>query len=342
MDKKHQKTNLFLINKSYKKRFFLALFGSILLFSCHFKQEKSTQETSGKINSVSIIIDDQLWNGEIGDSIRNKFAAPVFGLPQEEPIFTINQYPVKLLEGFMNNSRNIIVIKKEPKSRYELLENEFSKPQNVFHISGKTVIEIIDTIEKKAPSIIQKIKQTEISEIQKTNKKSLLSPQKVFSKFKISIDIPSTYKYVMRRNKFIWIKREITSGSTSVLIYQIPITAFKNRNTVTNNIVKIRDSIGNLYIHGTTHNTKMITENSYAPYSLKTTLNDNITYETKGNWEMKNDFMSGPFINYCMIDKLQNRVLVLEGFCYAPSKEKRDLMIELEAILKSVKTPNNK
>jgi hypothetical protein len=29
---------------------------------------------------------DQLWN-EVGDSIRNKFASPVLGLPQEEPIF---------------------------------------------------------------------------------------------------------------------------------------------------------------------------------------------------------------------------------------------------------------
>jgi hypothetical protein len=42
--------------------------------------------------------------------------------------------------------------------------------------------------------------------------------------------------------------------------------------------------------------------------------------------------MSGPFINYAIIDKENNRVLVLEGFCYSPSKEKRDLMLELEAI----------
>ena len=44
-------------------------------------------------------IDDNLWNGEIGDSIRKKFAAPVDGLPQEEPLFTLNQYPTKVFEG---------------------------------------------------------------------------------------------------------------------------------------------------------------------------------------------------------------------------------------------------
>jgi hypothetical protein len=46
--------------------------------------------------------------------------------------------------------------------------------------------------------------------------------------------------------------------------------------------------------------------------------------------------MSGPFINYAIIDADYNRILVLEGFCYAPSKDKRDLMHELEAIIKSV------
>lgn len=321
--------------KSYKIFYLLALFSSLLLLSCDFNSKKTAIETSAKINSLSVIIDDQLWNGEIGDTIRNKFAAPVFGLPQEEPIFTINQFPVKLLEGFMNNARNIIVIKKETKSRYEIIENEFSKPQNVIHISGKTVLEILDTIQKNAPQIIQKIKQTEILEIQKQNQKAVLDPKKIIDKFRIKVAIPQSYKYVMRKNKFIWIKKEITSGSNSLLIYQIPIQDIINSNTVTNNIVKIRDSIGQLYVHGTASNTKMITEDSYSPYSSKIKIGSKIAFETKGTWEMKNDFMSGPFISYSFVDFPRNRVIVIEGFCYAPSKEKRDLMMELEAIIKS-------
>jgi hypothetical protein len=46
--------------------------------------------------------------------------------------------------------------------------------------------------------------------------------------------------------------------------------------------------------------------------------------------------MSGPFINYTIIDSKNKRILVLEGFCYDPSKEKRDLMFELESIIKSI------
>ena len=52
---------------------------------------------------------------------------------------------------------------------------------------------------------------------------------------------------------------------------------------------------------------------------------------------MKNDWMSGPFLNYAIEDKINNRYVVLEGYAYAPSVNKRDYMFELEAILKSVK-----
>ena len=64
-------------------------------------------DSNAKINNVSIIIDESLWSGEIGDSIRKKFATPVDGLPQEEPLFTLNQYPTKVFEGFVRKSRNI-------------------------------------------------------------------------------------------------------------------------------------------------------------------------------------------------------------------------------------------
>jgi hypothetical protein len=47
--------------------------------------------------------------------------------------------------------------------------------------------------------------------------------------------------------------------------------------------------------------------------------------------------MTGPFINYAIIDEASRRILVIEGFCYSPSNQERDLMLELEAIIKSVK-----
>ena len=282
------------------------------------------------------MIDDQLWNGEIGDSIRNKFASPVIGLPQEEPLFTINQYPVKLMEGFMTDNRNIIVVKKGDKNKFVIKEDQYGSPQNVFHITGKTADAILKIMEKNTPKIIKIIRQTEIDEIQRLNKKLLLDPKIVGDKFHVSIGIPSGYEYMEQRDNFIWLKKEVVSGNTSLLIYQVSLKSIINKDNLVSNIIKMRDSIGALYIHGKEARTDMITEEAYAPYFFKVKLDGRVAYETKGTWELKNDFMSGPFVNYAIIDKENDRVIVLEGFCYSPSKEKRDMMLELEAIIKSV------
>ncbi|MFE3846941.1 DUF4837 family protein [Flavobacterium sp. LB3P45] len=323
------------------KALFLFLFIFFLFFSCAKKSDNLPRKTTGKINTISVIIDDQLWNGEVGDSIRNKFAAPVIGLPQEEPLFSINQYPIKLLEGFMTDNRTIIVVKKGEDNKFEIIKNQYAAPQNIFHISGRTSTDIIKSIEKNAPKMIRLIKQMEIAESQRINSQSLLDPKIIANKFKISIKIPSCYAYVLHKSKFIWLKREIIGGNTSLLIYQVPISFLKKNSNLISSIVKMRDSIGALYISGTELQSNMITEEAYAPYIFKIILDGKETYETKGTWELKNDFMAGPFINYAIIDRDNNRILVLEGFCYAPSKEKRDLMHELESIIKSVTVLKN-
>ena len=319
-----------------EKALFLLLFISNFFLSCTKKHDKETEKTTGKINTISVIIDDQLWNGEVGDSIRNKFAAPVLGLPKEEPLFNINQYPVKLLEGFVTKTRNSVVIKKEAKNSFEVIENEYASPQNVFHISGKTTSSILALIEKNAPEIINKMRQTEIEENQRIIDTAKIETQKIQKKFNINLHIPKGYNYVFQRRKFIWLKKEITSGNTSILIYQLPFRTIKPNTNIIKKIIRNRDSIGRLYIRGTIPRTHMITEDSYSPYLFHINLNGKEAYETKGTWELKNDYMSGPFINYTIIDRTNKRILVLEGFCYDPSKEKRDLMFELESIIKSV------
>lgn len=318
------------------KTHFLIICISLLLFSCKKENDGLPRKTNGKINTISVIIDDQLWNGDVGDSIRNKFAAPVIGLPQEEPLFNINQYPTKLLEGFMTDTRAIIVVKKDIQNKFEIRKNQYAAPQNVFHISGKTSTDIIDCIEKHAPQMIQIIKQAEIEENQRINSLSLIDPKVIANKFHIDIKIPSGYAYVLQKSNFMWLKKEIIGGNNSVLIYQVPLSTIKKNGDFVSCIVKMRDSIGKLYISGKEPNTNMLTEEAYAPYLFKSNHDGKETYETKGTWQLNNDFMSGPFINYAIVDPEYNRILVLEGFCYAPSKDKRDLMHEIEAIIKSV------
>ncbi len=314
----------------------LFLFLAFSLVSCYDSKRIETIDWHEQISNVTVVIDDQLWNGEVGDTIRNKFASPVLGLQQEEPNFTLKQYPVKLLEGFITNDRNIIVIKKQSKSQFSIKENEFVKQQNIVHVSAKTVQGIIDTIQNNAAKISQKFRETEISFIQKKLIEEKADVTILEEKFKITATIPQRYKPVLNGKNFLWYKKEITSGNLSLLFYEIPVTRLKDTTNIVSAIIKTRDSIGRKYIHGANNKSRMITEPAFSPYLSKAKIDVYNAFETKGTWELNTDFMSGPFLNYAIVDKKNNRILVAEAFCYAPSKEKRNLMLELEAILKTI------
>lgn len=322
------------------KQLVILFLTALTFISCKDNAEEAKailSESNGKMNNVSIIIDDNYWNGEIGDTIRKKFAAPVDGLPQEEPLFTLNQYPTKVFEGFVRKSRNIIIIKKGDKTGFSANKDAYAKPQNVFFVTGKSTEDVLKVLEEKSAEIIQTIKASEIIENQVRMAKSLVSDDKVQKMFGVSLKIGFGYKYDMVKDKFIWLRKEFTSGYNSVLIYEVPIEVVEKDGNIIANIILMRDAIGKENIHGTLPNTWMITEEAYAPYLFDVTVAGKKTYLTKGTWELKNDFMAGPFVNYAIKDTKNNRYLILEGFTYNPSKSKRDLVFELEAIIQSVK-----
>ena len=80
----------------------------------------------------------------------------------------------------------------------------------------------------------------------------------------------------------------------------------------------------------------MLTESQYDPVTKKVNIAGKSAIETRGLWIVKDDFMGGPFLSYTIIDKTNHRILIIEGFSYAPSSKKRDFVFELEAILKTI------
>ena len=105
-------------------------------------------------------------------------------------------------------------------------------------------------------------------------------------------------------------------------------------------VVRIRDSIGEIYVPGRLKRNYMITEKDYKPYFYKLVVEEKVIFETRGIWEVKNDFMGGPFVNRIFKDKEKNEWIVLEGFTFAPSISKREYMFELNSILSTMSINN--
>ena len=134
---------------------------------------------------------------------------------------------------------------------------------------------------------------------------------------------------------FTWIQKPIQKGHLNIIAYSLPENALVGR--FNEKILNIRDSIGKLFVPGRLPGSYFITERAYRPYFYKAFLDNKQGYLTKGTWEVANDFMAGPFVNYMIRDTLQKRWMVVEGFAFAPSVSKREYMFELNTILSTFK-----
>ncbi|MBQ4820060.1 DUF4837 family protein [Aquimarina sp. MMG016] len=299
------------------------------------KHEGALASSVGKINDLSVIIDNDLWEGRVGDSIRKYFGAEVPGLPQQEPLFSMRQMPPEIFSGFAQKGRIFLRIEKGDLASAEILNNKYASPQLGALITGTTDDDIIELIRDNSESIISKYKFVETREKQKRIRKSLERMPQLKEKMGITLSIPTAYRIATEEDKFFWIRKDIPKGTSDLLIYELPLGSVPKDSTTISKIIKIRDSIGANKIP--TSSGKFITEQAYAPYLYEIKMDGNFAYETKGTWEIKDRYMAGPFVNYVIDDIPNNRQLVLEGFVFAPSTDKRDNMFELEAIMKSVK-----
>ena len=279
------------------------------------------------------------WVSKLGESTRNIIGDIFQGLPIDEPNFKFFHTAPKQFRGFSRHSRNILYFQKDTTNRFRIYKDLYSKPQLFFLIQGEDEDILINYLNENKSLIINTIKNGERIEKIRRMKKSPSKANVLREKMRIDIIYPSVYKKVKDTINFVWLEKQILKGTLNIISYRLPASALSDSPKLTE-VIRIRDSIGKLYIPGRHKGTHMITERDYKPYFYKLESEKKITFQTKGIWEVKNDFMGGPFINYISKDKKSNEWVVVEGFAFAPSVSKRDYMFELNSILSTISINN--
>ena len=280
-----------------------------------------------------------LWLGKPGDEMRSVFGEHQVGLPQPETLLSVSQVDPSGFKTFMRNNRSILMVQRGEEETLSFTKNKYASPQTIVVATAKDEAGFVNVIRERGKEIIQIFKDEDITFTQKIFKKNRLDETKfkTIQNLNLSIDVPKSYNLVDDTGDFLWLRQHLksaVSGSNNILIYSTPL---EDETTVQDSITSVRNKIGKKYIPGSKEGMYMITEEAYTPFIYETTLDGKKAFETRGKWEVKNDFMAGPFLNYSIIDKANNRVVVFEGFTYAPSANKRDFIFELEAIAKSLK-----
>jgi len=296
--------------------------------------------SSGKLNNITIVAEIDLWEGESGAIVRNTLGETLYGLPQDEPMFDLYYMPVDVFSGFARKNRTVLQLKRSENSEVNILTNIFAQPQTLIEVKGPDDEAIARQLSLNSAAIMTALQDTEVAEKQRRIGKSLNKDKSINKLFGLTLNFPSAYRMAKAEEGFLWARRDIESGSVNFMIYELNENQLDTETSLLEQILSVRDSVGERHIPGPVEGSFMITEKSYQPRMTRTEIKGLQTYETRSTWELANAFMAGPFVNYTIHDPENSRWIIAEGFVLAPSKDKRDYMLELEAILKSLEIQN--
>ena len=319
-------------------RIFLPLLALTItvLASCSKSDKITLVDSTGRINNVLVVMNNEDWEGRVGDSLRQIIAQPLPGLPQEEFPFTVNQVDPITFNSLFKRNRNILFVGVDTLKHFYTNTNLYAYPQLTLTVLGRDKDELIGNLMEHRKEIISTFQENDLKLYQAKVTKDAYNPKEIntFNNMGLQFKIPTTYKMVEDTGEFMWYRSTITRGLLNLIAYEIPMSDLDKLSD--DALIRYRDSIGKTFIPGQFDSTYMTTEKTERPIVRHVDLAGRKALESRGLWYVEGDYMGGPFLSYAFKDEDSGRLLVIEGFSYTPSAKKRDFVFELEAILKTV------
>lgn len=313
---------------------------AVLVFSVVSCTE-STKTSIGKPSEIVVVTDTKAqWENQLKDTLVDFFYQYYPGLPQAEPSFTLVNIPEESFIQMFKRNRSILIMEVNEhmaKPRVEYKKNEWAKPQAIVKISAPDINSLITAFEQNKSKIYDIYSDIEYDRLYQAykyaeNKKIVEELQKTFG---IYMTVPNGFEIAKQNNYFIWLRKETNKNSQGFIIYQYDYTSqasFKPEE-----IISKRNQYTKKYIPGPSDSSYMSTDTVYVkPVFKEINIDNNYVVETRGLWNVVNDFMGGPFLSYTFVNQNTNKVITIDAYIYAPGEEKRDLIRELETILNSL------
>lgn len=328
------------------KQNFIFLFAGILalvVFQSCSDEQVLHQNISGKANSMVIVISDNSWNGKPGELIRNTLGQAHVALPQEEPVFDLINVPHAGFKKIFWTTRNIIqtsISSTVETPGVTMKDDVWAYPQATVEIKAKNAQQFEELFNENSSRILTYFLTAE-------KKRLTMNYEKYFDNavyntlntdFGVTMKLPPGFAVAGKKKDFVWFRYETPAISQGVVLYTFP---YVSDSTFTlNYMLNVQDSVLKAHVPGPTEGSYMNTEKSLDQIFTIVEHNKNYASEMRGLWRLENDFMGGPYISLAELDASNQRVVVAFGYVYAPSKDKRNLLQQVEAMIYSLKMNN--
>ena len=256
------------------------------------------------------------------------------------------------------NGEKLRRAKEDPSFNTMIGKNKWATGQIMVYLFGNNMEALFKNIREKYPTIARRINEFDEDKIQRSayvyGESNLLN-NKMRDLMNVEMHIPSDYDLALERSvpatitsedkvtedavpgiDLLWMKRDTKNELSNIFAYSLPYVSkeqFKKQN-----IINLINEIGKKYIPSTIEDSYLVINDVDLPvFSTDMKINGSYAIELRGIWEMENDFMGGPFVSYLVHNEKDGRLVLLNGFVYAPSVNKRNYMQEIAVLLKNSK-----
>lgn len=340
----------------------------LVFFACDGSKEEMLPNATGISGDIYLIMDSAQYKGQLGKLMDSVFRSEYYVINRPEPIFKMRWVDPRKLNYTLKLRRNLIYavtldqsgagasrvkglltaesinkIKTDTSFFFKAVTNQFAKNQQTFFLVGTREELLMKKIKKNAARLVATLNKSEQDRL--TNQLFKAGKLKGFSdnlkkKWGIDFQIPFGYQLVMENNEFVWVRQFNKKDDRNIFVFKTKYT--NPQQFEPDSLIELRNSICKKYLFGDPDkpNSYLVTEMSVPSKRARfttTVLNDNYTTQMNGLWKTNNLSMGGPFTSYAMADSKKTTLYYIEAFLYAPSREQRETMRELETILNTFK-----
>lgn len=300
------------------------------------------KQATGFAYEVVVVMDKADWSAPAGEAIKSELTSDIPGLPQSEPALKITYVTPDQFNGLLTYVRNILIVRID-KSIYTKVslsyeKNRWAQNQEVVTLTAPNADDILAYVKENPRNIVDFFVKVEMNRAmgQLQKEYSTLVMDTLKNKFDIMLNVPANMTYFKDTTDFFWTSNNANTGRTDLLVYTFPYT---DPSTFTAEyLIAKRDSVLKVNLPGSFPESYMATDTIGVQYT-PITVNGKYCGEMRGLWKMVGDMMGGPFVSHVRLDEKNNRVVVVEGFVFAPETDKRNFIRRIEAALYTLRLP---
>ena len=329
------------------KRIIWMLLAVVLLAACSGEGEKKKVLVSSKglPSELLLVVDKEVWDSDLQDSINGIVKAQVPGLMQVEDLFRVTRIFSKGYAATHTTFHTKLFVKVDKtldKPMMGTRRNEYAKPQLELVVAAPSLDVLREYLVLNSERIKEILVESQIERRVELLRKKY--SKKVDDDLKevlgMSVRAPENMRATKKGERFLWGGTNLLEKDLNLVVYTYDWHGEDLMDV--DRYVEKRDSVMKHNIPGSNEGQWMQTvrerENKRSLVECaEREINGRKVMEARGLWEMRNGALGGPFVSISRVDTVTGKVIVGEGFVYSPSTDKRDLVRQMEAVLRTLR-----